>query len=98
MRTVYKLINIALLVAGIAACGKKDAGNADESQVLATVNGSSITRGALRAFVRTQTQGQEPVLTAEQRASVIKSLAKMESVAQAARKAGVDKKPETQAE
>lgn len=98
MRTVYKLIIIALLVAGIAACGKKDAGNADDSQVLATVNGSPITSGELRAFVRMQTQGQEPVLTAEQRASVIKSLAKMESVAQAARKAGVDKKPETQAE
>lgn len=98
MRTVYKLIIIALLVAGIAACGKKDGGNADDSQVLATVNGSPITSGELRAFVRMQTQGQEPVLTAEQRASVIKSLAKMESVAQAARKAGVDKKPETQAE
>jgi peptidyl-prolyl cis-trans isomerase C len=98
MRTVYKLIIIALLVAGIAACGKKDAGSADDSQVLATVNGSPITSGELRAFVRMQTQGQEPVLTAEQRASVIKSLAKMESVAQAARKAGVDKKPDTQAE
>jgi len=98
MRTVYKLILIALLAAGIAACGKQNGGNADDSQVLATVNGSPITNGELRAFVRMQTQGQEPVLTAEQRASVIKSLAKMESVAQAARKAGVDKKPDTQAE
>lgn len=98
MRTVYKLILIALLAAGIAACGKQNAGNADDSQVLATVNGTPVTNGELRAFVRMQTQGQEPVLTAVQRASLIKSLVKMESVAQAARKAGVDKNPDTQAE
>lgn len=98
MRTASRFIFIALLGLGLAACGKQNGGNADDSQVLATVNGSPITNGELRAFVRMQTQGQEPVLTAEQRASVIKSLAKMESVAQAARKAGVDKKPDTQAE
>ncbi|HSN17949.1 MAG TPA: peptidylprolyl isomerase [Gammaproteobacteria bacterium] len=97
MRKAYKLIFIALLVAGLAACGKHG-GNTDDSQVLATVNGSPITQADLRAFVRMQAQGQEPVLTPVQRASLIKTLVKMETVAQAARKAGVDKDPITQAE
>ena len=97
MRTVYKLTLIALLAVGIAACGKRG-GNTDDSQVLATVNGSPITNADLRAFVRMQAQGQEPVLTPVQRASLIKALVKMQSVAQAARKAGMDKDPVTQAE
>ena len=98
MRTVHKLILITLLGTALAACGKHNAGHADDSQVLATVNGTAITNGDVRAFVRMQTQGQEPVLTPVQRASVVKSLVKMESVAQAARKAGMDKDPLTQAE
>lgn len=97
MRKAFRLALIALLATGIAACGKSG-GNADDSQVLATVNGSPITNADLRAFVRMQAQGQEPVLTAVQRASLIKNLVKMESVAQAARKAGMDKDPIAQAE
>lgn len=96
MRIAYKLMFIILLASGMAACGKHG-GNADDSQVLATVNGSPITQADLRAFVRLQAQGQEPVLTPVQRASLIKALTRMESVAQAARKAGVDKDPVIQA-
>jgi peptidyl-prolyl cis-trans isomerase C len=97
MRTVYKLILIALLAAGIAACNKQGA-NKDDDQVLATVNGTPITNSTYRAFLREQANGQEPELNPIQKASLVKQLVKLEIVAQAARKAGMDKTPDTQAE
>ncbi|HEX2667275.1 MAG TPA: peptidylprolyl isomerase [Gammaproteobacteria bacterium] len=98
MRTVSRLMLIALLAAGILACGKKSAGDGADAQVLATVNGTAITNSELRAFVREQTGGQEPALNPIQKASVVKTLVNMELLAQAARKSGMDKKPEVQAD
>src|SRR5882724_7556242 len=89
MRTVYKLILIALLAAGIAACNKQGAGK-DDGQVLATVNGTPITNATYRAFLREQANGQEPELNPVQKASLVKQLVKLEIVAQAARKAGLE--------
>ncbi len=99
MRILSRLIILALLGLGLAACNKTPAGGkADDAQVLATVNGTAITNGELRAFVRAQTGGQEPPLNPVQKASVVKTLVNMELLAQAARKAGVDKQPDTQAD
>jgi peptidyl-prolyl cis-trans isomerase C len=98
MRTVYKMILLALVGLALAACNKSGGGKAGDDQVLATVNGSPITSGELRAFVREQTGGQEPELNPVQKASVVKTLVNMELLAQAARKAGFDKHPETQAD
>jgi len=96
MRTAYRLIFIALLAAGIAACNKQGANGND--QVLATVNGTPITNTTYRAFLREQANGQEPELNPVQKDSLVKALVKLEVVAQAARKAGIDKDPDTQAE
>lgn len=98
MRIVYKMMMLALLGLALAACNKSGAGKAGDDQVLATVNGTPITNGELRAFVREQTGGQEPELNPIQKASVVKTLVNMELLAQAARKAGFDKRPETQAD
>ena len=96
MRTVSRLLSIALLGAALAACNQ--GGSGDNSTVLATVNGKPITDQALRAYVRSQTNGQDIQLTDIQRQAVIKNLVNLELLAQAARKDGVDKKPEVAAD
>lgn len=97
MRIASRLIFIALLGLGLAACNKQPAGSADGT-VLATVNGSPITEGMLDSFVRQQANGQLPQLTPVQKASLVKTMVNMELLAQQARKDGVDKQPDVQAE
>ncbi|HEX4299611.1 MAG TPA: peptidylprolyl isomerase [Gammaproteobacteria bacterium] len=101
MRTVSRLMLPVLLgllaLGGLAACHKR-ADNSGDSAVLATVNGTPITQGLLDAFVRFQAQGQLPELNPVQRASLIKSLVTMELLAQEARKQGLDKQPDVQAQ
>jgi len=97
MRIASRFIFIALLGLGLAACHKQAGGSADGT-VLATVNGTPITEGMLDAFVREQTQGQMPELNPVQKASLIKTMVNMELLAQQARKDGVDKQPDVQAE
>jgi len=87
---------LALLALTLAACNK--APGKSDGAVLATVNGTPITDSELHAFVREQTGGQEPELNPVQKASVVKTLVNMELLAQAARKAGFDKQPDTQAD
>jgi peptidyl-prolyl cis-trans isomerase C len=95
MRTLIHLLSIALLAATLAAC---NAGSGDGSAVVATVNGKPITEELLRAYVRSQTNGQDIQLDAAQRQMAIKGLVDLEVLAQAARKDGMDKKPEVAAE
>ena len=95
MRTLPRLLSIALLAAALAAC---NAGSSDSSAVVATVNGKPITEEMLHAYVRSQTNGQDIQLDAAQRQMAIKGLVNLELLAQAAHKDGVDKKPEVAAE
>lgn len=95
MRTLPRLLLTGLLAAALAAC---NGGSSDSSTVLATVNGKPITSDMLRAYVRSQTGGQEPELNDMQRQSVIKTLVNMELLSQAAVKAGMDKKPDIAAD
>lgn len=96
MRILPRLLLAGLLAAALAACN--NGGSADSSTVLATVNGKPITSDMMRAYVRSQTGGQEPELNDLQRQSVIKTLVNMELLSQAAVKAGMDKKPDTAAD
>src|SRR5579885_1478621 len=95
MRIVSRLILIALLGLGLAACGKHAAPG--DGTVLATVNGTPITEAALDAYVREQAQGQLPQLNPVQKASLVKVLVNMELLAQQARKDGIDKEPDVEA-
>ena len=95
MRTLFRLLSIALIGAALAACNQ---GGGDGSAVLASVNGKPITEAMLKAYVRSQTNGQDVQLNDMQRQLVIKNLVNLELLAQAARKDGVDKKPEVAAE
>ena len=95
MRTVYRLMLLALLAAGLVACNKK-AGNPGDSTVLATVNGTPITQATLDEFVRIQAHGQLPELNPVQKASLVKTLVNMELLSQEARKQGLDKQPDVQ--
>jgi peptidyl-prolyl cis-trans isomerase C len=96
MRTLYRLFSIALLAAALAACNSGSSG--DDSAVLATVNGKPITANMMSAYVRSQTNGQDIQLNDLQRQAVLKSMVNMELLAQAARKDGVDRKPEVAAD
>lgn len=96
MRTLYRLISIALLTAALAACNT--GGSSDSSAVLATVNGKPVTNDMLRSYVRSQANGQEPELNDMQRQSITKNLVNMELLAQSAKKSGLDKKPEVAAD
>lgn len=96
MRTLYRLLSIALLAATLAACNSGSSG--DDSAVLATVNGKPITANMMSAYVRSQTNGQDIQLNDLQRQAVLKSMVNMELLAQAARKDGVDRKPEVAAD
>lgn len=95
MRILPRLLLTGLLAAALAAC---NAGSSDSSTVVATVNGKPITSDMMRAYVRSQTGGQEPELNDMQRQSVIKTLVNMELLSQAAVKAGMDKKPDIAAD
>jgi peptidyl-prolyl cis-trans isomerase C len=97
MRIASRLILIALLGLGLAACNKGGS-NAADGAVLATVNGTPITQGMLDSFVREQAQGQLPQLTPVQKASLVKTMVNMELLAQQARKDGVDKQSDVAAE
>jgi peptidyl-prolyl cis-trans isomerase C len=96
MRIFKRILAIALLVLGLAACGKS--GSADKSAVLATVNGTPVTSDMLRAFIRERTGGQEPQLTDEQRKNVLNTVVDMEVLSQEAEKSGLADKPDTAAE
>lgn len=96
MRTLYRLLSIALLAAAIAACNQGS--SSDTSTVLATVNGKPITSDMMSAYVRGQTNGQDIQLNDLQRQAVLKNLVNMELLAQTARKDGVDRKPEVAAD
>ena len=96
MRTLSRLLSIALLAAALAACNSGSSG--DDSAVLATVNGKPITANMMSAYVRSQTNGQDIQLNDMQRQAVLKSMVNMELLAQAARKDGVDRKPEVAAD
>ena len=98
MRIASRLIFIALLGIGLAACNKHAGGDAADGTVLATVNGTAITEGMLDSFVRQQANGQLPQLSPVQKASLVKTMVNMELLAQQARKDGVDKQPDVQAE
>ena len=98
MRIASRLILLALLGLGLAACNKQGAGNPGDATVLATVNGSPITQGMLDSFVRQQANGQLPQLSPVQKASLVKTMVNMELLAQQARKDGVDKQSDVQAE
>lgn len=97
MRTVHKSLAILLLGAAVAACNMGGTGSSG-SAVVATVNGAPITDDMFRAFVHSQTNGEDPVLTDLQRQEVIKTLVNIELLSQAASKAGLDKKPDVAAE
>ena len=94
MRTLTRLLSIALLGAALAACNQ-GGGNAT---VLASVNGQPITDAMVSAYVRSQTNGQDIQLNDMQRQMVLKNLINVQLLAQAAQKNGVDKKPEVAAE
>lgn len=96
MRTLTRLLSIALLATALAACNSGSSG--DDSTVLATVNGKPITANMMSAYVRSQTNGQDIQLNDMQRQAVLKSMVNMELLAQAARKDGVDRKPEVAAD
>ena len=96
MRTLVRLLSIALLGAILAACNS--GGSSGGANVVATVNGQPITDEMVRSFVRSQTNGQDVQLNDMQRQLVIKSLVNVELLAQAARNEGIDKKPEVAAE
>ena len=96
MRTLYRILSIALLAASIAACNQ--GGSSSSATVVATVNGTPITSDMMRAYVRGQTNGQDIQLNDTQRQAVIKTLVNMELLAQGARKDGLDKKPDVAAE
>ena len=96
MRIVPRILIIALLALGLAACGKS--GSADKSAVLATVNGNPVTSDMLQAFIRERTGGQEPQLTDEQRKNVLNTVIDMEVLAQEAEKSGLSNKPDIAAE
>ena len=98
MRIASRLILIALLGIGLAACNKQAGGGSGDGTVLATVNGTAITEGMLDSFVREQANGQLPQLSPVQKASLVKTMVNMELLAQQARKDGVDKQPDVQAE
>ena len=93
MRTLTRLLSIALLGAALAACNQGGSGT-----VLATVNGQPITDAMVSAYVRSQTNGQDIQLNDMQRQMVLKNLINVQLLAQAAQKDGVDKKPEVAAE
>lgn len=94
MRIVRILLIAALLAAGLAACKK----SGDAPTVLATVNGTPITSDTLKAFVRAQTHGQDIALNDVQQQGVVKTLIDMQILTEAAEKAGIDKKPDVQAD
>lgn len=98
MRIFSRLIFVALLGIGLAACNKQAGGGSGDGTVLATVNGTPITQGMLDSFVREQAQGQLPQLTPVQKASLVKTMVNMELLAQQARKEGVDKQPDVASE
>ena len=98
MRIASRLIFIALLGLGLAACNKQAAVGGTAGTVLATVNGSPITEGMLDSFVKEQTNGQMPQLSPVQKASLVKTMVNMELLAQQARKDGVDKQPDVAAQ
>lgn len=94
MRTVYSLILIALLGGVLAAC--KQAGGSADNPVLATVNGTPITDGTLRALERQRNNGQEMQLNDVQRQAAIKLLVNMQLLASEAEKNGLDKTQDVQ--
>jgi peptidyl-prolyl cis-trans isomerase C len=96
MRIFSRLLPIALLATALVACNR--GGSSDSSGVAATVNGTPITNEMVGAYVRSQTNGQDIQLNDVQRQAVIKTLVNMELLAQAARKDGLDKKPQVAAD
>jgi len=94
MRIAYSLILIALLGGVLAAC-KQGGGSADNA-VLATVNGTPITDGSLRALERQRNSGQEMHLNDTQRQAAVKLLVNMQLLASEAEKNGIDRKPDVQ--
>ncbi|HLW74745.1 MAG TPA: peptidylprolyl isomerase [Gammaproteobacteria bacterium] len=94
MRTVYSLILIALLGGVLAAC--KQGGGSAGNPVLATVNGSPITDGALRALERQRNNGQEMQLNDVQRQAAVKLLVNMQLLSEEAEKNGLDKTQDVQ--
>jgi peptidyl-prolyl cis-trans isomerase C len=94
MPILSKSLAILLLGAALVACNQ----GGSSSNAVATVNGMPITEDMVRAYVRSQANGEEPQLTDMQRQQVIKTLVNMQLLAQAAGKDGLDKKPEVNAD
>lgn len=79
--------------AASAAAPKADAG-----AVVATVNGSSISRGTFDVYVKALTQGKNiPELTSEQKGQVLDQLVTMQLLADAAKKDSLQNTDEVQA-
>lgn len=96
MRIAPILILIALLGGALAAC--KQSGGSSGGAVLATVDGTPITDGDLRALERQNNHGQEMELDDVRRQAAIKYLVNMQLLTAEAEKNGLDKQPDFQAD
>ncbi|HEV2213543.1 MAG TPA: peptidylprolyl isomerase [Gammaproteobacteria bacterium] len=92
MRIVSRLLFIALLTAGLWACGKQSPIGGGDATVLATVNGTPITSEMVRQFALERT-GREPE-NDEERRGVLNLLIDMEVLAQEAQRSGAAEKPD----
>ena len=96
MRTVFRAVILILLAAGIAACGKHGVIAANDTTVLATVNGTPITSEMVRIYAVNRS-GREPQ-NDEERKNSLNTLVDMEVLAQEAQKSGLAAKPDVAAQ
>jgi peptidyl-prolyl cis-trans isomerase C len=96
MRNVYRTALFVLLAAGIAACGKHGDISANDTTVLATVNGTPITSDMVRIYAVNRS-GREPQ-SDEERKNFLNTLVDMEVLAQEAQKSGLASKPDVAAQ
>ena len=90
-----RILCIACALVGLAACQPKSAVQNGASPVVATVNGTHISRSLYEFYVKGISGKDSSALTPEQRALALDSLIRAQAVAQDAQKQGLDKQNNT---
>ena len=93
-----RILSLALLLAGLAACQPKtatDAAVADTSPPIASVNGNPITRGFYDFYIKSITGKTAADLNPTMRATALDNLIHAKAVGDEAVKQGVDKQSDT---
>lgn len=105
-RLIMPALVAAIATIGLAACGahksqasvSKSSVQEPSGKILATVNGEPLTENEVDAYISLRTGGHHIQLNDAQKRAVVRQLADMMVVAQAARKEGLDKNPDVQSE